>query len=447
MPMFENRTRKVVLMLVCVTVLSRACMLYMNYRQHPDFFNRSPESISREMSTASLPYANTFGYEVGNVAYSIVCKKQGFSNPFGGDTGPTGWVAPGLVYLYAGAFSLFGCFSLSALYSMFLLSMALSVAMVLLIYNLCLSLYNNKTIAFVSALVFSLCSQDILLFGKSFQQDFNVYTFFFLITFYLFVKYLKQKNSRNLLLFAVVTAGSLYFMPVLLFAVAACFPIVLFAFHKNRIVTGAKHILLISIILFLVSAPYILHQKTRLGVWSFFKSNAVYELYQGNSADYQGVLTVDVFKTKHPAVNASEYRDYASMGEVDYVRSRGKLFFEEFQVLRFIRLAVNRIIAFYLIFVPYITHFGLTAWILLNYIIYALPGIAVIICGLLRYKKLSNYEWLILIYIVGYSLPYIMTGIMYRYSFPISALTSVFWGRIIFEAVTKKNPQIRTVSS
>lgn len=59
-----------------------------------------------------------FAFEVGKIARSIVLG-HGFGNPFyGGDTGPTTWVAPVLPCLLAGIFRLFGIYTRSAALAM-----------------------------------------------------------------------------------------------------------------------------------------------------------------------------------------------------------------------------------------------------------------------------------------------------------------------------------------
>ena len=51
-----------------------------------------------------------FGWEMGRIARSIV-QGQGFSNPYGGNTGPTAWEPPLYPYLMAGVFKLFGIYT------------------------------------------------------------------------------------------------------------------------------------------------------------------------------------------------------------------------------------------------------------------------------------------------------------------------------------------------
>jgi 4-amino-4-deoxy-L-arabinose transferase-like glycosyltransferase len=51
-----------------------------------------------------------FGWEMGRVARSIALG-QGFSNPYGGNTGPTAWEPPLYPYLMSGVFKVFGIYT------------------------------------------------------------------------------------------------------------------------------------------------------------------------------------------------------------------------------------------------------------------------------------------------------------------------------------------------
>src|SRR6202051_968570 len=52
----------------------------------------------------------SFGWETGRIGAAIA-SGHGFSNPFGGQTGPTAWESPVYPYLTAGVFHLFGIYS------------------------------------------------------------------------------------------------------------------------------------------------------------------------------------------------------------------------------------------------------------------------------------------------------------------------------------------------
>ncbi|MGA8868757.1 MAG: glycosyltransferase family 39 protein [Candidatus Sulfotelmatobacter sp.] len=54
-----------------------------------------------------------FGWEMGRVARSIAMG-QGFSNPYGGNTGPTAWEPPLYPYLMGGVFKIFGIYTFAS---------------------------------------------------------------------------------------------------------------------------------------------------------------------------------------------------------------------------------------------------------------------------------------------------------------------------------------------
>ncbi len=59
--------------------------------------------VFREYRTRPIEDHFAFGWEMGRVARSIAMG-QGFSNPYGGNTGPTAWEPPLYPYLMAGRF-------------------------------------------------------------------------------------------------------------------------------------------------------------------------------------------------------------------------------------------------------------------------------------------------------------------------------------------------------
>ncbi len=415
-------------------VLLRLGFLYFNTIKHPSFFRSSRETIQSELQPSQLPYVNSFGYEIGNVAYSIVCKHEGFANPFGGSTGPTGWVAPGLVMVYALFFYVFGCFSAGALIGMFALSLVLSCGMILLIYKTVLCYFNNTSAALCGAAIFAVCPQDVFLYLKDYQQDFNIYSFFFILIFFLLSKYIHSPTYANILVLSFATAFAVYFMPVLVFALVAAMAI--FALNSKTISAGkrVKHCMLLVFIIIYMIVPYVYYQQQRLGTVFYMKSNAGFELNQGNTTGCSGVLTIPLFRAQHPAANKTEYEAYAAMGEINYVRSRFEQFKENFNSIDFITMTVKRAFAFYFVFVPYVPDVRFNTWIALNYLFYAIPGLSLFIYFFVRSKNQKLHDRIMFGYIAGYSAPYLATGVMYRYSFPVSTITSVLLGAMVYNS-------------
>jgi hypothetical protein len=188
-------------------------------------------------------------------------------------------------------------------------------------------------------------------------------------------------------------------------------------------------------ILLLLCTPYILYQKQKLNIFTFIKSNALYELYQGNLPDFDGVLTTELFEKYHPFFNKNEYRNYKSLGEIKYIESKFSVFKQHFDFNRFIIVTGKRFINFFFIFpLPTYRIYGREFFI--RELAYPLMGLSLLCYYALRFKKRNSFDELMYIYIFSYALPYCFAGMMYRYSFPIVPLTAVLFAYIIYSLGT-----------
>lgn len=59
----------------------------------------------------------SFGWEIGRIAYSLAIG-HGFGSPFGGDTGPSAWIAPVYAFIVSIAFRIFGPYSHAASFAL-----------------------------------------------------------------------------------------------------------------------------------------------------------------------------------------------------------------------------------------------------------------------------------------------------------------------------------------
>jgi len=421
------------IVILIVAVVLRLGLLWGNIQVNPSYFHIDLALMQEQINSPDQPYHNGFGSEISNVAYSIV-KGQGFSSPFGGRTGPTGWVAPGMVAIYAMAFYLFGPFSFGSVLSLFLLSVLLSLATVLLVYSVALKIFDHRPSALAGSLLYALSPHDLLVFYKTSQQDFNFFPFLFILNLFVFLTFYQQRTARNLVCFSLVAAVTALFNPVFLAPLTMCIIFPLFCNREQRLqaaVQIAAGILIIVVFL----GSYSIYQKQRLGVWTLVKSNGIYELYQGNVPDFNGILTMELFHKYHPIKNINEYQRYRTLGETEYIASKRSLFLEQFELTRFLSLSARRFTAFYFVF-PALKHATP-----LHYLLYALRGLGLVLYLMLRFRRMKPLEMLVVSYILVYSLPYCLVGVMYRYSFPIVPLTMMLLARAVFlikDALKKK---------
>jgi hypothetical protein len=415
-----KRSRTCILIAIfVVAIILRGFFLTRNIYLHPDFFHQDCAAIDKQFSSGNRPYVNDFGYEASNVAYSLVCRGDGLANPFGGETGPTGWVAPGMVLVYAAAFYMFGCFSFYAMLFLCITAVLLSLVLVYLVYLVSLHIFNRPGAACVCAALFAVCPHDIYLFTIRDMTEFNIMPVLFILVFYCLLRWRRRYDKASLVLFSLCSAVSILFNPV--FTISILAGLILTACSARHIAVLKQSAAALVIIMLLV-APYVLYLRHQLGMWSFVKSNGPFELYQGNAPAAQGDLSRDYFYAHHPSKNAHAYLTYKRQGEADFIHTSFMLFCADFDPFRFISLTVNRFLFFYFIYPVS------DSTLLIRYATYPLAGVSLILYLFQRLKNRSAYDLLLYVYIVTFSLPFMLTGIMWRYSLPVISLTTVMLG-------------------
>ena len=194
-------------------VILRIASLLLNIQSNYNLFHNNLELIDQQINADNSPFIHPFGAEISNVAYSIVCKGEGFSSPFGSHTGATGWVAPGMVFIYALSFYLFGCFTFGSIIFLYFLSLALSLFIIILIFRLCVELFKNECIGLIGAFLFAIDPHDLFIFNRIYHQDFNFFVFLFLLVFYLFIRCIQSTSTKNLFFAAMSSGIAILFNP------------------------------------------------------------------------------------------------------------------------------------------------------------------------------------------------------------------------------------------
>lgn len=421
------QTRYIFFFILLTAVIARLYFAVSFFRQNPSYFYIDTVELAEQISDSSAPYQTVFGFELSNVAYALVCKGDGLSSPFSGDTGPTGWSAPGMVMVYALAFALFGCFSTGSILFILALALCLSVATICMVYCVCMRLFNRAGIACIASLLYAFDVHDVLIFKKSAQMDFNMFPFLFLLCFLLFLRCLQSRGITDRCLFGIAAGISVLCNPVFILPVSVCCLYYLLV-YRGMFIRAVRETAVIVLVCTLLLAPYILYQYQRLDTWTFVKSNGAFELYLGNVPDFGGVLTDDLFAKYHPSTNIDEYRAYRDMGEKEYIASRGAVFFDTFDPGRFAALTLRRCMYFFFLF-PTLTG---KAGSFLHNVLYSLRGLALVAYALVFFRCLRSVDALLYSYILAYALPFCVMAVMYRYSFPIVPLSSILLARVVW---------------
>jgi len=429
MPQKSNFNSHVII-LVLIMVLAAALRLYMlslNMDLHRGAFHYDRKLLKERLHASDKPFQHPFGAEVANVAYSIVCKKDGLSNPFGDSTGPTGWVAPGMAVIYACSFYIFGCYTFKAIVFLFLIALCLSLGMIFLVYRLAFILYGNTSVGYLAALLFALSPHDLRVFKHIDLQDFNFMIFLFLLVIYVLLLFFISRTAKHLIFFALATVGAVLCNPIFIIPSVVSLLFILFR-TKHRIKAGFQLAIFLGIVLLLIF-PYILYQYKQIHAWTFVKSNGMFELYLGNVPDFKGVLVNELFEKYHPMMNQNEFLQYKAMGEIDYIRSRGNRFLENFDSAAFVKRTAHRIYNFFFLLPPFTFDKGLMRQLVFS------RGLILVLYVLMYYKKMDSREWLLYLFILCYTFPYCLCSIMYRYSIPIVSVEMICAAFIINQTI------------
>lgn len=409
----------------------------------PDFFRPDPAEIQLQLASAleerptpAEPHLSRYGFEVGAVAWNLVCRERGFGSPFGGDTGPTGWVAPVPVAVWASAFAAQGCFSGGAVLWVLAVALTASGLITVLVARAGELLTGSSAAGLLAALAFALSPFDLRLFRASSLIDLNLPDLALVAVLVAALAWAREPGPARLVVFGCAAGvAGLTQPPVWIGACAA------FGYLAWRHVAGTgapgwrrglawcgAFLLLQGLLL----GPWILHRHAAVGTWGLVKTNAPFELWQGNRPGVGGLLQRQVFERHHPSLDRWELEAYARLGEAEYLEAKLKSFLRTFEPMRFAADSGRRL--FFFLF----GHLGddpeeagPRRWLLHG--LYSLPGTVLLLFPWLAARRARGLSGgarprlpaaTVAIYclLAGYAAPYLVTGVTDRY---VEAITPV----------------------
>ncbi len=396
----------------------RLGLLAGNVARHPELFAAPAASV--RTAAPPPPHVPLFGFEAANVARAWVCRGQGFSSPFAGDTGPTGWVSPGIVAVYAGAFAAFGCTSPVAPLALLGFALVLSLLGVLLAHDLARRLFASPRAGLWAAAVVAFWPFDAAMFASPSQLDLGAYGFLFLLLADLAVRG-AAGGGRGWAVGFGLTAGLATLASPALAPVAVVLLAAAVGGPRRR---PAGRLATVAVLWLLLVGPWIVFQHGRLGGWSFVKSNLPFELYLGNYPGVDGHLHGEVYKPLHPSQSPTAFADYRRLGERAFIRSRFAEFRARFEPARFAAATGRRIAGFFAWYSPRPWEApGWRRWVKL--VAGTLPGTVLVLWLATGGPRRAGEEVLLVLAIVAYAAPYLVTHVMPRYVRPIDGVLAV----------------------
>jgi 4-amino-4-deoxy-L-arabinose transferase-like glycosyltransferase len=253
-----------------------------------------------------------FGAEICQIAKSIV-EGKGYSSPFfGGDTGPTSWIAPVYPLLCAAVFRVFGVYSVASAVVLLFLQCLMAGATSIAIYALGARTVGTR--AGIWAAWIWAVSPIFYRWPVSWIWDFTATALLVSLALVTTIDAAEKGTLRLWLRMAAIWALIALTNPAPLSVMPFAF---LYAAYENH-KAGARWMrsLVFSCVLFgaLVS-PWLIRNEVVFGKPVFFRSNYWFEFHLGNFHGSNGLG----FTGFHPGVNLAEFHKYAAWGELRYI--------------------------------------------------------------------------------------------------------------------------------
>ena len=259
---------------------------------------------------ASVAWFFSTGAELGNLAESLRTG-HGFSSPFGGATGPTAFLAPGYPAFVAAIFAVFGPYTHASALLIMLLQALFGVATVFMLMSLARPVFGD-TAANLAGLIWALCPFAWFIPTLFWESSLSI-----LLATSILALALAARGRHTLtrwLLMGLVAALTLAINPSLLPILAGYYGWAIYQARHQSLRAPASGFLLCL----LLSAPWAIRNAAQLHAFIPLRTNAGYELWQGNRPGADGFFEVPL----HPTVNRDQFNRYASLGELAYMREK-----------------------------------------------------------------------------------------------------------------------------
>lgn len=424
---------RTLLVLALLALALRAGVFAHNVWTNPEAFRidaAERERIEAALTDPSRPFLHRFGFEASNVAWALVCDGQGFASPFGGRTGPTAWMSPGQVGVWALAFAVWGCFTTGSVLTLFGVAAAASVAMVVLGAVAAGRLHRSRSAALAAGGLLVLSPWDLATFHSTSLLDPNLLPLAALALLSLALILSERRGEARgrrifgwLLLYAAASAVAVLIHPVLVLPAVCTLALVAWAGPDG--VRPVPALALLVGALLLAVGPYALDRSRALGTTVFVKSNLPFEIHLANLPSAGGIYGPDVFRRHHPSQNVAEYRSYRRSGERDYVRSRFRRFLEGFDAGRFVRATLNRASHLLFLHVARPWQEGWSLW--LRRVLAVVPGLVLLGYPLAvrRRRPLHLGDATVYAFVGAYLLPFLLIGVVERFRLPLFPMALV----------------------
>jgi Dolichyl-phosphate-mannose-protein mannosyltransferase len=266
-----------------------------------------------------------FGFEMGRIGRSIALG-QGFSNPYGGNTGPSAWEPPLYPCLIGGVFKIFGIYTYTAawvLLSINSLFAALTTVPVFLIAQRCFS----PRVAIWSARAWAF-NPYVWYWSVHWIWDTTFTPLMLALIFLVSLKIASPETEqwqgwRGWAIFGVLWGVGALANPAMLSFLPFCGLWILRQRYRRGLPSFGG-VVLSSIVFFLILSPWLVRNYETFGRFVFIRDDFGLQFRLGNNKLADGMLIA----TLQPNLNKLEFEKFQRMGEIGYEADCRRLAFD-----------------------------------------------------------------------------------------------------------------------
>jgi 4-amino-4-deoxy-L-arabinose transferase-like glycosyltransferase len=261
-----------------------------------------------------------FGFEMGRVGRSIALG-EGFSNPYGGNTGPSAWEPPLYPYLIGGVFKIFGVYTYASAWVLLSINSLFAALTTIPVFLIAHRSFGAR-VGVWSARAWAL-NPYVWYWSIHWIWDTTFTPLILALIFWVSLEMEQWPDWRGWMLFGILWGVGALANPAMLAFLPFC-GLWIWWRRSRRGLPSLGGVVLSSVVFFLVLSPWLVRNYEVFGRFVFIRDDFGLQFRLGNNQFSDGML----FASLQPNLNPSEFDRFRQMGEIAYEADCRRLAFD-----------------------------------------------------------------------------------------------------------------------
>jgi 4-amino-4-deoxy-L-arabinose transferase-like glycosyltransferase len=261
-----------------------------------------------------------FGFEMGRIGRSIA-QGEGFSSPYGGNTGPSAWEPPLYPYLIGGVFKIFGVYTYSSAWVLLSINSFFASLTTIPVYLIAHRTFGAH-VAIWSARAWAL-NPYVWYWSIHWIWDTTFTPLILALIFLVSLELEQWPGWRGWIFFGALWGVGALANPTMLSFLPFC-GLWVWRQRYRRGLPSLVGVVLSSFVFFLVLSPWLVRNYATFGRFVFIRDDFGLQFRLGNNKFADGMLIA----TLQPNLNQPELEKFERMGEITYEADCRRLAFE-----------------------------------------------------------------------------------------------------------------------